>query len=40
MTISPSQEFSDPAGKLKGRRVVVVVEDEVLVRIARLSSPS
>src|SRR5215208_2594507 len=36
MTISPSQEFSDSAGELEGRPVVLVVEDEVLVRIVQV----
>jgi hypothetical protein len=37
MTINPSQEFSDSAGELEGRPVVLVVEDEVLVRIVQIS---
>jgi hypothetical protein len=36
VTISPDQEFSDSAGALEGRPVVLVVEDEVLVRIVQV----
>jgi two-component system, response regulator PdtaR len=36
MAISPSQEFSDSAGELEGMPVVLVVEDEVLVRIVQV----
>ena len=36
VTISPDQEFSHSAGALEGRPVVLVVEDEVLVRIVQV----